>query len=288
MMIEKIFIPTVKRVENQITYQNLSPSLRERVVMVVQAWERPEYKYDCEYLVLPDTPEYHYSDYYCLPKTRKLIYEAGKDIKYSILDDDITFYKRNTKYFGEDSNMEKSRKVASHSEVEDMFSLFDEWLDEPEVTVCGCAQLQNPPFPTLYANNSSLTSTYWINGSDFKDLLPTLDLTSVRMGEDVCFLLSLLVNGFGNRVSNEYVIANQSVASKTFGSVLWDSQRIEQTEKDHKILAKMFPGIYNIVYQAGGGNTRQEGGYRNQGKSSIKWSKAYKYFDNTLENFFNN
>jgi len=283
-MIEKIFIPTVKRVKNQITYENLSPSLRERVVMVVQAWERPEYEYDCEYLVLPDTSEYHYSDYYCLPKTRKLIYESGKDMKYSVLDDDITFYKRNAKYFGKNSNMEKSRKVASHSEVEDMFRLFDEWLDEPEVTVCGCAQLQNPPFPKLYANNSSLTSTYWINGPDFKDLLPTLDLTSVRMGEDVCFLLSLLANGFGNRVSNEYVIANQSVASKTFGSVLWDSQRIEQTEKDHKTLARMFPGIYNIVYKPGS-NTRQEGGYRNQGKSIIKWSKAYKYFDNNLRKF---
>ena len=283
-MIEKIFIPTVKRVKNQITYENLSPSLRERVVMVVQAWERPEYEYDCEYLVLPDTSEYHYSDYYCLPKTRKLIYESGKDMKYSVLDDDITFYKRNAKYFGKNSNMEKSRKVASHSEVEDMFRLFDEWLDEPEVTVCGCAQLQNPPFPKLYANNSSLTSTYWINGPDFKDLLPTLDLTSVRMGEDVCFLLSLLANGFGNRVSNEYVIANQSVASKTFESVLWDSQRIEQTEKDHKTLARMFPGIYNIVYKAGS-NIRQEGGYRNQGKSIIKWSKAYKYFDNNLRKF---
>ena len=96
-MIEKIFIPTVHRANNQIAYDALPEELKKRVVMVVQAWEQKEYKYDCEYLVLPDTSEYHFTEYYCLPKTRRFIYEHGKNIKYCVLDDDIEFYKSEQK-----------------------------------------------------------------------------------------------------------------------------------------------------------------------------------------------
>ena len=96
-MIEKIFIPTVNRVDNQITYNNLPLELRKKVTMVVQEWERNKYQYDCEYLVLP--PEINLKDYYCLPKTRKLIYEAGKNIKYAVIDDDLIFKRRNSKYW---------------------------------------------------------------------------------------------------------------------------------------------------------------------------------------------
>ena len=35
-MIEKIFIPTVTRMDNQITYDNLPDELKKRVVFVVQ------------------------------------------------------------------------------------------------------------------------------------------------------------------------------------------------------------------------------------------------------------
>ena len=54
-MIDKIFIPTVRRVNNQITYNGLPDELKKRVVFVVQAWEREQYHYDAEYLVLPES-----------------------------------------------------------------------------------------------------------------------------------------------------------------------------------------------------------------------------------------
>jgi hypothetical protein len=293
-MIERIFIPTVHRVDNQITFNHLPENFKNIVTMVVQAWERPQYTYNCDYLILPDTQEYHFSDYYCLPKTRSFIYEAGKHIKYCIFDDDIQFCRRNAKYLGAESNMEMSKRFCTEDDIHEMFSLFDEWLDLPSVTVCGCSQVENPPggkFELVshdrvasFRNNTTLTSAYWINGNDFADILSELDLTSVRVGEDVCFLLSLLTRGYGNRVSNEFATYNHS-NNKNMKSTVWDQQTYEQTLKDHKYLEKLFPGIYNIVYDENG--KRLEGGYRNFGKSKIEWSKAFKDTSNSLENFFN-
>lgn len=280
-MIETIFIPTVHRVDHQITYEHLPNKWKKRVVMVVQAWERPLYSYDCDYLVLPDTPEYHFENYYCLPRTRKLIYETGRNMKYCILDDDIQFCRRNQKYFGYKSNMEKSKRFCTEEDIDEMFSLFDAWLNIPNMTVCGCAQRENPPRNKFKSENTSITSAYWINGNNFSDILDDLDLTSVRVGEDVCFLLSLLTRGHKNRVTNEFVTYNHSNNRKMF-STIWNSQSYEKTLKDHKTLEKMFPNIYTILYDENG--NRLEGGYKKQGKSRINWAKAYKPKPN-LESF---
>lgn len=284
-MIEKIFIPTVFRPDNQITFNNLPNDLKKKVVMVVQSWERQQYEYDCEYLVLPNTDTYHFNNYYCLPHTRKLIYQTGRNMKYAVIDDDIIFYRRNAKYFGQPSNMETSKRKAIESDILEKFNLFGDWLDNPDVTVCGCSHMENPPMKTYFSSNSSLSSALWINGSHFSDILDSLDLTSIKVAEDACFLLSLLTSGYGNRVSGEFIFQNNSVYKKSLKSAVWDQQTYEQTQKDHQYLEKMFPGIYNIVYDSDG--NRAAGGYRNSGKSKILWSKAYKKSQiNTLEKFF--
>lgn len=293
-MIERIFIPTVNRVDNQITLKYLPDKYKKNVTLVVQAWEREQYDYECDYLVLPDTSEYHYSNYYCLPKTRRYIYEQGRNMKYCIFDDDLQFCRRNAKYLGGESNMQTSKRFCNDDDIHEMFTLFDVWLDIPTVTVCGCSQVENPPggkFELVshdkvesFRNNTSLTSAYWINGNNFSDILDDLDLTSVRVGEDVCFLLSLLTRGYSNRVSNEFATYNHSNNNKNMKSTVWDQQTYEQTLKDHKYLEKLFPGIYNIIYDENG--NRQKGGYRNFGKSKIEWSKAYKERSSSLENFF--
>lgn len=274
-MIEKIFIPTVNRVDSQITYSNLPDALKQRVVFVVQAWERPQYKYDCEYLVLPDNEEYHFSNYYCLAKTRLKIYQAGRTMKYAILDDDLVFGRRNVKYFGGSSNMQKSKRFSTADDILEMFSLYSEWLDESTVTVCGCSHVENPPGKTFYRNNASLGSALWINGTHFSKDLDSFDLTSVRVMEDTNFLLTLLTNGYGNRVSEEFIFFNNSVLKhKTMKSTVWDQQTFEQTHNDHKIIEKRFPGIFTILYDADG--KRTAGGFRDYGKVKVLWSKAYK------------
>lgn len=282
-MVERIFIPTVNRVDNQIAYNNIPESHKHLVTMVVQAWERPQYKYDCDYLVLPDTQDFHYSNYYCLPKTRKFIYEAGRNMKYVVMDDDIRFSRRNTKYINGVSNMDKSSRFVTDEDFAEMFSLFDRWLDE--VTVVGCAQSENPPSNVFYRENTSMTSAFWVNGNHFTDILDSLDLESVRVSEDICFLLHLLANGFKNRVSEEFMTYNTSNNNKKMPSTVWDTQTYEQTLNDHLHLEKLFPGIYNIARDSAG--KRLDGGYRNFGKSKVYWSKAFNSkVTSSLDDFF--
>lgn len=279
-MIDKIFILTVNRPDNQITYNNLSPKWQEKVVMVVQAWEKHKYSYPCEYLVLPES--YHFSDYLCLPKTRRLVFEAAQDMKYCVFDDDLKFGRRNAKYFGDTANMETSRRPATDQDFDDMFHTFDHWLDT--IPVCGTSQIENPPGGSKYRNNGSLSSAFWMNGNLFKDFLPKLPSAPVMAGEDVFFLLSFLTNGYPNRVSEEFIHTNVSNTGK-IASTIWDRQKYEDTLKDHMLLEATFPGIYSIVYDDNG--ERAKGGYRDFGKSKIEWSKAYKQSKiSTLESFF--
>lgn len=280
----KIFIPTVNRPDNQITYNNLPASLKKDVTMVVQAWERDKYEYDCDYLVLPDLEEYHFSHYYCISKTRKFIYDAGKDMKYAVLDDDLLFGKRNAKYWTGISNMEMSKRKCTEQDVLDMFAMYEEWLDEEEVTVCGPSHAENPPSNTAFTRNSSLSSALWINGKDFREELSELDLTSVKVAEDTYFLLQLLDRGYGNKVSQEFVFFNQSVHKKSMQSTIWDEQTFQDTLKDHKIVEAAFPGIFTILYDENG--ERVKGGFRNYGKVRVKWSKAYNKKLGSLEHLF--
>jgi hypothetical protein len=273
-MIKKIFIPTVNRVENQATFNSLSDELKQRVTFVVQAWEADKYKYEADYYVLPDTPDYHYKNLYCVPRTRKLIYELGKGMKYSVIDDDLVIIRRNTKYFGLPSSMEKSQRRCNHQDFLDLFNMMDSWLDEEEVTICGLGSRVTPPGNRLFSTNKGINGAYWINGinlanEDFNEW----DLLCTSSSEDVNFSLTALSKGFQTRQSSEFVIANNSV-EKNIGSSFWDNHNKETVYKDGLILQSKFPGIFTMLVDENG--NRVEGGHRGFGKNKILWSKAYK------------
>jgi hypothetical protein len=195
-------------------------------------------------------------------------------MKYAVLDDDLTFGRRNAKYWTDESNMEMSKRKATEADVLEMFDLYSKWLDEPTVTVCGCGHAENPPQGNEYSNNASLSSAFWINGNDFKDLLPELELTRTKVAEDTVFLLSLLSRGYGNRVSQEFIFFNNSVHTKNMKSTIWDEQTFEATHRDHKIVESMFPGIFTVLYDHHSGE-RVKGGFRDYGKTRTDWSKAF-------------
>ena len=208
-MIEKIFIPTVCRVDDQITYTSLPKELQKRVVFVVQAWERDQYKYDAEYLVLPE--EITLDSHNALARTRKIIYDTGKNMKYAMFDDDIIFKRRNAKYWTGKSTMETSRRVSTHDDIIDMFNTFDTWLDE--VTLCGCEVTSLPPTHKPYLDNTKIACAYWFNGKDFAKDLDDMHLTDVKVSEDVLLLLGLLSRGYKTRLSSEFLNTNYSIKS---------------------------------------------------------------------------
>jgi hypothetical protein len=269
--IEKIFIPTVNRFDNQITFNHLPDDLKKRVVLVVQAWERKKYKLDCEYLVLPKSIKV--GERYAIARTRNFIYEYAKNFKYAVLDDDITFYKRNAKYWGLASNMDTSKRRCTNAEIRTMFRLFSEWLDNPEITIASCGMIENPPAKTLFRNNSSISGCYWINGLRLQKILGSLDLASVSIAEDVYFILQLLKNGHGNRISNEFVFSNASNNNK-LKSDLWDGITAAQAQKDYRYIEKRLPEFFKILRDESGEPIR--GGYKKLGKVKVSYNKAYK------------
>jgi hypothetical protein len=272
----KIFIPTVNRVDNQITYEGLPDSLKKKVVFVVQEWEREKYTYDAEYLVLP--PHITLDNYLAIAMTRKEIYYAGAGEKYAVLDDDIVFRRRNEKYWTGISNMEKSKRLATHEDIIDMFNMFSQWLDEEDVSMCGCSFAGNSPTRKEFAKGASQGGVYWINGPDFAHLLDELPLEEVKTGEDTLFILSLLSRGYANKVSQEFVIDNHSVLDKNISSDIWDSQSLQDTERDHLIIHRIFPRFYELLYEEvyNESGIRVSGGFRNAGKTKTHWQKAYK------------
>ena len=60
--------------------------------MVIQEKEKRLYDYDCEYHVVDNDIG--------IAKTRELIYRLAGKKRYMIIDDDITFKRRNRRYYG--------------------------------------------------------------------------------------------------------------------------------------------------------------------------------------------
>ena len=183
---DTIYIPTVNRVHQQTTYKALPPSLQKRVVFVVQDWERDQYRYDADYLVLPQ--EIRVGHPRALAATRKVIYETAGTTKYAILDDDLVFIRKNAKYWTGVSNMDKSSRPCSHPDILEMFELFSGWLEDKDCSVCGCGHIQNPPANKPYRKHTSLASCFWVDGADIYQALPSMELLRQRI-EDVNFLL---------------------------------------------------------------------------------------------------
>jgi len=270
-MIEKIYIPTACRVDNQVTYNNLPKELQEKVVFVVQEWERDQYQYDAEYIVLP--PEIKIGAKNALSRTRKIIYHIAKNERYAMLDDDLHFKRRNSKYWNGVSNMEKSSRICTEDDVREMFETYDKWLDNG-VTFCGCAQQNNPPFGNVSEDNRAMSSCYWINGADWADKIDEMRLDETRVAQDVLLIIGLLSRGFRNRVSNEFIFANQSIASKKETSIHWDQTEFDEVHENHKLIESMYPKYFKILYDENG--DRVPGGFRDFGKTSVKWSQSYK------------
>ena len=282
IMIEKIYIPTVNRVDNQITYNGLSDSLKERVVMVVQSWERDQYNYDCEYLVLPE--EINLDDYLCLAKTRDYIYKDAGTIKYCVLDDDLIFKRRNQKYFKKsglrlEADMKISKRVCTDDDLEEMFNLYDNLLDV--VSYCGGCRIGLPPAESndqrhsSYLNNSPVFSQLFLNGADIYEKLEELNTTKIRYNEDVLFLLSILTSGLSGIESQQFGFQNSSTETKEVSQTVWEETTHEQVWKDHKVIENLFPRFFKIILDEDG--NRVPGGFRNYGKTQIDWGKAHEY-----------
>mgnify|MGYP003136974090 CR=1 FL=1 len=184
-MIEKIYIPTLGRVDNQITYNNLPQKYKDIVTLVVTESERPLHKIDCNYLVTDDNIG-------IANTRRKIMYDAGK-INFAMIDDDVTFFYRDRYY--KEKNI-KSTELFTDKHFDDMFNKFDEWLSDGYIH-CGCRL--SGTFPFFVKSMSS------INGNTLSTFIDDIDLTREYV-EDFHFIFQYLSRGYKNRLSGRYTI----------------------------------------------------------------------------------
>jgi hypothetical protein len=276
-MIERIFIPTVNRPNDQITYEALPDVLKDRVTLVVQEWERDQYSYDCDYLVLPS--HLNKNDNLCLAKTRDIIHKAGRTMKYGMLDDDLILVRRNAKYWHNEPNMLKSKRHATGDDIVEFIDSCSDWLDEPNVSFCSPSHVEFAPDSRLFCSNAAMTSYGFYNGVDFSNVLDDLPTTVVRYGEDTLFVLSLLSRGYGNRISNVFCVDNKSLGGKLTDTV-WADSSYDAVWADHNRIQELYPRYFKVLLDDDG--NRIKGGFRDYGKVELNYKKCFNSFHRNL------
>jgi hypothetical protein len=273
-MIERVYIPTVRRCDNQITFDNLPKELQKRVVMVVDPNERHLYNYPCEYLEIPEKLVGTWTQ---LAETRLLIHKHAGAIKYCVADDDLIIKRRNAKYWTGKSNMEKSKETATPKEILNMFETFSEWLDETDIGIVGCSEGTAPPAATEYSDTKGVFSFVFYDGRMITPVIDDLDIVHLRVAEDVIFLYECLSRGINTRASTEWTYDNRSAVDKSLKQtrIVWtgmfdEAEEIEnffQTDEHYdamRYIQKKYPHAVKIFEKDG------------KMKNVKYWSRVYK------------
>jgi len=286
-MIERIYIPTVRRANNQITFNNLPKELQERAVMVVEPGERHLYDYPCDYLEIPEKLVGTWTQ---LAETRLFIHKHAGAIKYCVADDDIKIRRRNAKYWTGQSNMEKSKRDATAEEMLDMYETVDKWFDESAIGVVGLSDAGSPPSSKEYEDTKDVYSYVFYDGRMLSEVIDDMDICSLRIAEDVLFLYEVLSRGINTRKSTEWMYDNRSMVQKDLSDTreVWTGmfKNVEDRPDNYYQSDAHYDAMRYIQskYPHGVKIFEKDGKMKNR----KYWKKVYnpKYSDN-LENFLN-
>lgn len=229
-MIERIYIPTVRRADNQITFNNLPKELQERVIMVVEPGERHLYKYPCQYLEIPEEIVGSWTQ---LAQTREFIHKHAGAVKYCVADDDIVIKRRNAKYWTGESNMDLTKRNATPEEILNMYDKIDTWLDETSIGIVGLSEAGIPPAEVEYEDTRDVYSYVFYDGRMISKIIDEMDICSLRIAEDVLFLYEAMSRGVNTRKSTEWMFDNRSLVDKKLAGSreVWSGMFDSEDEK---------------------------------------------------------
>lgn len=275
IVIERIYIPTVRRTDNQITFNNLPEELKKRVIMVVEPGERHLYNYECEYLLVPEKLVGTWTQ---LAETRLMIHKHAGATKYAVLDDDVIIKRRNAKYWTGESNMEKSKRSATGEEISDMYEIVSKWMDEESIGVVGLSDAGTPPAAKEYEDTKPVYTYLFYDGRMISKVIDEMDIATLRIAEDVLFLFEALSRGINTRKSNVFMYDNRSMVDKNLAESreVWTGMfknkedrpdNYYQSDEHYKsmdYIQKKYPHIVHIF--------KDENGKK---KNRIAWKKLY-------------
>ena len=262
-----IIIPTLGRVDNQVTLDNIPAKHRDKVVLVVQEheYDTMKEKYDVRVWKLPTGTK-------GIAWTRYHIAQEFKGQRNFILDDDLKFVKID----GE------TLKATTFGEAE-----FDEMVDQinqkmDEYVFGGLSTHNTPPSDKPFSECTRIYTNVFYNEKFDPD---TIDWGTQYelMPEDFHVTLQLLERGVANVVFNHFR-ANASATQSKGGCETF--RTLENHNRGQEILAELHPN-YVTVYDKEVPSGPWKGAMKKALK--IKWKQAYtdsQKNEMSLEDFF--
>jgi len=268
-MIDKIYIPTLGRVGNQQTFDNLPSFVQDITTLVIQPQEFHSHS-GYPLLVLPE-------DNFGITRTRKWIYDYAGEERWGTLDDDLLFKKRVKNWkFPEAPNEEG---IIGDGDWKIILDGISEWFDNG-FTFAGFRRGVLPPLEEKEYNDctESICAVFF-NGSKIPksdDLVWNYGLLS----EDVHLNLQLLLLGYKNRVWDKYCYVNKWAQPGGVGFVEPDgsAQRsIASLNQSHEKLVELYPEYITWRKEVDDSHTLLNSGSQYDGVKLIKinWDKAY-------------
>lgn len=208
-MIDYIIIPTLGRMDKQITYNTLPEKYKERTRLVVQEHEYDQMAemYGSErVLKLP-------SHIKRIAPTREWIFDQFKEHRHIVFDDDLFFCVKDP---NENPTQEQSTKWLTRyfdeQDFDDAFHLIESWMDEgyafgglqPAWVI---PDVRNWP----YRENTRIMTNCFFDGPRIPR---DLEWYRVDSGEDFDLNLQLLTRGYKNIVSTRYVVRCSATQTK--------------------------------------------------------------------------
>lgn len=260
-MIDTIYIPTLGRSHNQITFDNMTPSVQRITKLVVQPKEEHLYsKYPT--VVLPDND-------IGITATRKFIWEHGQWSRYVVMDDDVKMVCRRPWH-----NEEKTKRLMTDDDWNIFLTMTSLWMDEG-ISWGGCRTGGLPPAGREYIDNTGTAEVFFFDGTQ----LPSADELDWELttAEDISLSLQLLSKGYRNRVWDRFVYISDFVGTE--GGCLDMGRDLKMINDNHARLIQKFPD-----YVSYNGHKEMMGGIFN--KIKIQYKKAYLSSQiNSLEEF---
>lgn len=268
-MIE-IIIPTLGRVDKQITLASVPEKYHSFVTLIAQ-----EHEYD------ELTEKYPTANVWCLPSgteglalTRAIIAEEWKGKRYFCMDDDLKFLRI-------DTDTMKAKKGFDESDFDDMIAEVEGKMDEGYVHG-GLSVHNTPPAEQQFNYNSRIWTNVWYS-ENMDPSGVTWYVHNKQCAQDFYVNLQLLTTGHQNVVHNHFRV-NTSATNAPGGVAAY--RTIEWNNKWQQFLADEFPDFVEVYEKV-----QASGPWAGMPKKAvkIKWKKAYESSikpESTLEDFF--
>jgi hypothetical protein len=260
--LDAIYIPTLGRLDKQITWNGLPDKWKNITHLVVRPHEYEEAKKICPQAVkLPKSIKN-------IAETRQWIINHAGDTKYGMIDDDMTFWRRHCDRATLKKSSEKSNTSFTDEDYDELFGeVVPRWFQEG-VAVGGIHPKGKPPARTDELEFARITGVFFLNGV----LIPKELDWSVMYAEDIHFMLQILKRGLKTRCSDVFLQYSEYWSAGGCGlagrTPTADKKSLERLVELHSDVVK-FGDTYLVNTGA-----FKENPFENR-RIKVSWKKAY-------------